>query len=223
MAPSHATQWKRDTLPLPPPTPVHIISNLIHNLTLKNDGQPTFLTTISESSDQEPNASSDTASTRPTSAPETPLRATMERLASSDAWFLVSSSPVHSEEVLLHLNVTQISPTIPHYTDLTRLISSTMLKENLQIALCESQAHEQYWKSRTVDLQSGFVLQELYCKKVHHQLAQKEKGNGKGRSQWLNGDGMPCLLTSNDFYDRVIDHEETAICEEEEKKAHRDA
>ncbi|KAK0219499.1 hypothetical protein EDD85DRAFT_780511, partial [Armillaria nabsnona] len=107
-------------------------------------------------------------------------------------------------------------------TDLTRSIPSTMLKENFQIALCESQAREQYWKSRTVDLQSGFVLQELYCKKVHRQLAQKEKGNGKGRSQQLNGDGMPCLLTSNYFYDRVIDHEETAICEEEEKKACQD-
>ncbi|SJL12788.1 uncharacterized protein ARMOST_16219 [Armillaria ostoyae] len=63
MAPSHVIQWKRDTLPLPPPTPVCIVSNLIHNLTLKNDGQPTFLTTISKSSDQEPDTSSDTTST----------------------------------------------------------------------------------------------------------------------------------------------------------------
>ncbi|KAK0437076.1 hypothetical protein EV421DRAFT_1715421 [Armillaria borealis] len=147
----------------------------------------------------------------------------MEGLASSDVWFLVSSSPVHSEEILLHPNVTQISSTILCYTDLTRLIPSTVLEENLQIVLCESQAHEQYWKSRTVDLQSGFVLQELYCKKVRRQLVQKEKRNGKGRSQQLNRDGMPHLLTSNDFYDRVIDHEETAIREEEEKKAHRDA
>ncbi|KAK0430225.1 hypothetical protein EV421DRAFT_1859982 [Armillaria borealis] len=84
----------------------------------------------------------------------------MERLASSDAWFLI----------LPHPNVTQISPTIPHYTDLTRSIPSTVLKENLQIVLCGSQTCDQYWKSRTVDLQSGFVLQELYCKKVRHQL-----------------------------------------------------
>ncbi|SJL12789.1 uncharacterized protein ARMOST_16220 [Armillaria ostoyae] len=146
----------------------------------------------------------------------------MERLASSDAQFLISSSPVRSEEILPHPDVTQISPTVLHYTDLTRLIPSTVLEENLQIVLCESQAREQYWKSRTVDLQSGFVLQELYCKKVHRQLAQKEKRNGKGRSQQLNRDGMPRLLTSNDFYDRVIDHEETAIHEEEEKKACRD-
>ncbi len=90
----------------------------------------------------------------------------------------------------------------------------------MQIALYESQAHEQYWKSMTIDLQSGFVLQVLYCKKVHCQLVQKEKKKGKGRSQWLDRDGMPHLFTSNNFYNRVIDYEETAIHEKEDKRAH---
>ncbi len=63
---------------------------------LKNDGQPTFLTTISESSDQKLNTFLDTISTQPTSTSKTPLRPTM---ASPEAQFLVSSSLVHPEKI----------------------------------------------------------------------------------------------------------------------------
>ncbi|PBK77859.1 hypothetical protein ARMSODRAFT_839605, partial [Armillaria solidipes] len=56
----------------------------------------------------------------------------------------------------------------------------------------------------------------LYCKKVQHQLAQKEMR----KSHRLRGDGMPQLLTGNEFYKQVVEHEANQDQEQTEKESH---
>ncbi|PBK94188.1 hypothetical protein ARMGADRAFT_927442 [Armillaria gallica] len=70
-----------------------------------------------------------------------------------------------------------------------------------------------------MQLQSAFVLQELYCKKVRHQLAQKETRKRKGKSHQLGGDGMPQLLTGNEFYEPVVEYEANQVQEQMEKES----
>src|ERR1700691_962066 len=61
-------------------------------------------------------------------------------------------------------------------------------------------------------------LNELYCSKLRHQLAHYEKkkeskGKGKGK---LMGDGLPCFLSGDWFYEQVVEFE--AWQREDQKK-----
>ncbi|KAK0430788.1 hypothetical protein EV421DRAFT_1721157 [Armillaria borealis] len=115
--------------------------------------------------------------------------------------------------------MTLISPSKPQNTDLLSALPSSVLKEHLQEVLWESEEKERYWKACCTTLQSAFVLQEIYCKRICHQLAQKEGRNWKGKSHRMpGGDGMPQLLTGNDFYTKVVEYEESVSHEEAEKE-----
>ncbi|KAF9223588.1 hypothetical protein BS17DRAFT_831417 [Gyrodon lividus] len=54
----------------------------------------------------------------------------------------------------------------------------------------------------------------MYCDCLSEQLAAQEDKQKKKKGQ-LNGDGLPRLLTGNEFHKQVVDHEMAA---EEEKK-----
>ncbi|KAG6381558.1 hypothetical protein JVT61DRAFT_151 [Boletus reticuloceps] len=59
------------------------------------------------------------------------------------------------------------------------------------------------------------VLQAMFCERLSGQLAtQEEKQKKKRKKGQLNGDGLPRLLTSDEFYNRVVQHKNA--CEEEE-------
>jgi len=71
-------------------------------------------------------------------------------------------------------------------------------------------------------------LNELYCAKLRSQLAHNEskKRSGKNRGKVL-GDGLPRLLSGDEFYGRVVEFEEAqkrAVAEKttrmEERKKH---
>jgi hypothetical protein len=51
-------------------------------------------------------------------------------------------------------------------------------------------------------IQAANVLNELYCARLRKQLAckEKKKSGGKGR---LTGDGLLCLLSGDEFYEKV--------------------
>jgi len=59
-----------------------------------------------------------------------------------------------------------------------------------------------------MQLQATMVLQWLYCACVQWQLNAKEvKDNQKGKKGGrLLGDGLPHLLTDNEFYERIKAH-----------------
>ncbi|KAK0465752.1 hypothetical protein IW261DRAFT_1346891, partial [Armillaria novae-zelandiae] len=64
---------------------------------------------------------------------------------------------------------------------------------------------------RTIELQAANVLNEAYCAVLWEQLAFKEEKGKKKKtaSGWLMGDGMPVLLTGDDFYERVVQWEKS--------------
>ncbi|KAG1742270.1 uncharacterized protein EDB91DRAFT_1000947, partial [Suillus paluster] len=48
----------------------------------------------------------------------------------------------------------------------------------------------------------------LYCSQLRGQLAnQEEKKQSKKKNGKLMGDGLPRLLSGDDFYKRVVNHE----------------
>jgi hypothetical protein len=58
-----------------------------------------------------------------------------------------------------------------------------------------------------VGMQSTVVLQSMFCDHLSGQLAAQEEKKKKKKKGQLNGDGMPRLLTSDEFYHRVVEHQ----------------
>ncbi|PBK88638.1 hypothetical protein ARMGADRAFT_882527, partial [Armillaria gallica] len=52
------------------------------------------------------------------------------------------------------------------------------------------------------------------------QLAQKKTRKRKEKSHQLGGDGMPQLLTGNEFYEQVVEYEANQVQEQTEKESH---
>jgi len=92
----------------------------------------------------------------------------------------------------------------------------------LLAALHEANAREESLKLCLIELQATNILNEAYCSRPRGQLAHKEdKGKqtkGKGK---LVGDGLPCLLSGDVFYEKVVDAEAGQRQEEREKVARK--
>lgn len=93
-----------------------------------------------------------------------------------------------------------------------------MLEFRLQEALVVKVTQNKALKGQILQVQAALVLQHLYCGRVHRQLNAKEvkavkKGKKGGR---IHGEGLPRLLTSDEFYKLVEDHE---LAEEEAQQA----
>ncbi|TFK16764.1 hypothetical protein FA15DRAFT_555409, partial [Coprinopsis marcescibilis] len=73
-------------------------------------------------------------------------------------------------------------------------------------ALREAQAENESLKQRVVQLQSSNILNETYCNNLRFQLARKEeKAKTKGQKRGkLMGDGLPRMLTGDEFYEQVV-------------------
>ncbi|KAI6097707.1 hypothetical protein EV401DRAFT_1879686, partial [Pisolithus croceorrhizus] len=89
-----------------------------------------------------------------------------------------------------------------------------------QDALQLSLARENQAKAELVGMHSTVVLQSLFCGRLSSQLAaqeekQKEQKKRKGK---LVGNGLPRLLTGDEFYSQVVEFEKSAADEELEHK-----
>ena len=83
-----------------------------------------------------------------------------------------------------------------------------------QKALRESQACDIQSKAAMIGMQLTIVLQGLFCERLSSQLVgQKDKQKKRKKGQ-LNGDGLPRLLTGDNFYNCVAGHERTSAIEE---------
>ncbi|KAI9573867.1 hypothetical protein HD554DRAFT_2202030 [Boletus coccyginus] len=67
-------------------------------------------------------------------------------------------------------------------------------------------------------MQSTAVLNSLYCGHLSEQLAAQEERQKKQKKGQLNGDGLPRLLMGEEFYTRVVQHEETVEQDQIEHK-----
>ncbi|KAG2343757.1 hypothetical protein BDR05DRAFT_849165, partial [Suillus weaverae] len=80
-------------------------------------------------------------------------------------------------------------------------------------ALREAYEHEDYYKGALYGMQSTAVLQEMYCKTLWSQLAAQEDKKLARKQEKLVGDGLLRLLTGDEFYCSVVDHNNAADAE----------
>ncbi|KAG1727286.1 uncharacterized protein EDB91DRAFT_1239549 [Suillus paluster] len=119
-------------------------------------------------------------------------------LASTSAAFLISSSPVQSTHSLPTFILIPIT--------LTR-------KQNHDLLKTEPESAKE--KFSLVGMQSAIVLQSMFCDRLSSQLtAQEEKKKNSKKGGQLVGDGLPKLLTGDEFHHCVVEHQRAA--EEEE-------
>jgi hypothetical protein len=148
---------------------------------------------------------------------DTPIKNAITRLGSTSSDFLVSSSPIQSSSDPPDNPTAKISPEKSADVFLLAAEPSTALERELQAALRKAHDKNRHQKHRMVAMQSALVLNGAYVDAVRGQLAAQEKkkarGNKKGR---LVGDGLPRLLTSRDFVNRVAEFERDARKKAEE-------
>ncbi|KLO14686.1 hypothetical protein SCHPADRAFT_813887, partial [Schizopora paradoxa] len=81
--------------------------------------------------------------------------------------------------------------------------------------------------SALTSIQASCVLQSLYCERLRSQLNAKEKkATEKKGSGKLVGDGLPRLLTADDFVERVrafVDRQLAEAAEKERMRTKKDA
>lgn len=199
MAPSRETAY-RGSLPLPPPTPVRILTDVMQQLS-----------PFKRSCDGGSQGS------------DAPLRAlaqeTRAQLAETSAAFLVTSSPIKSTSRLPAFVLTPTEPVpshqrldLPPHTE----TEQTYLDEirSLREALARAQA--------TTRAQNATIfLQSQYCESVREQLATSEKP--KKPTGRIIADGMPRLLTDEAFIQVVEEHNKEQERQEAEKQKRKQA
>lgn len=188
MAPSKETA-REGSLPLVPETPVCIVAKLI-----REAAKPV---------EEETSAGSQNSMLTTATSIETALT----ELENTTTCFLVTSSPIESSSQLPMLPVAQISPIKARHPDLVNVPPATEREEHLQQALREAEIREANLKGRIQGLQAAVVLQDVYVGRVKNQLAAKEKKKKKkGKGGKLVGDGLPKLLTGDEFFQQVEEH-----------------
>lgn len=95
----------------------------------------------------------------------------------------------------------------------------------LLASLRELDAENKSLKCCVVELQASNILNKTYCNKLRFQLAGKEakesnKGKGMGK---LMGDGLPRMLSGDEFHARIVKFTEWQRAEELQKAKKIDA
>lgn len=141
----------------------------------------------------------------------TPVRRGVKHLKKTSARFLVTKTPIKSRFILPIAPNAIISP-LPkggtRYPDLMNTVPKTRQERLFQRALRASEAREAIVKERNVALQASMVLMQQYCDRIKGQLETFEKKQGKGKGKRLHADGMPRLLTEDNFFEKVCADEE---------------
>ena len=80
------------------------------------------------------------------------------------------------------------------------------MEHHLLQALQEAQLREAALKAQIRDLQATNVLNTLYCNTLRNHLAhqQQKKAASLAKRGKLVGDGLPRLLTGDDFYEQIV-------------------
>ena len=64
-------------------------------------------------------------------------------------------------------------------------------------------AERDQYNDALVGSQAIQVLQGMYIDRITKELAKNEEQQKKKKKSQLNGDGLPKLLTGDEFYDRI--------------------
>ena len=205
MAPSKETSCEGH-LPITPSSPVRIIAGLLEKLSANED--------IEEAPNSDTISDSERSIT--TQSMQSDIELLIQQLQGTSLSGLVLDKPITSATRLQHGTAHPISPV--KNSDPLRVARTIQPKTSNEVLLLaslrESEAANITLKRRVIKLQAANVLNEMYCNMLRGQLAKQEekgrKGKGKGK---LMGDGLPRLLSSDEFYEKVV------VCEEAQKKA----
>ena len=120
--------------------------------------------------------------------------------------YLVLSTPLTSTSRIPPSTSQPIFETPPTYPSFK---PCTSRERDILAALQLSEAREAALRHCLAEAQASNVINELYCTRLHCQLAyhkkKKENANkGKGR---LLGDGQPCFLSGDNFWEKMTDLE----------------
>ncbi|KAF9237892.1 hypothetical protein BU15DRAFT_48263 [Melanogaster broomeanus] len=155
----------------------------------------------------------------------------IKKLAETSLSGLVTPSIISSETVLQHGTTFPISPIKESHLPIANIKVKTANEVMLLAALHEARAANAALKQRLIALQAANILNEMYCSKLRGQLAHfEEKKKKGGKMGKVLGDGLPRLLSGDEFFQRVVEFEEAqekAAVEKmtrgEERKRHSEA
>jgi hypothetical protein len=130
---------------------------------------------------------------------------------------LVSLKLMTSPAKLQHSTAHAVSPA-DHHANTLKITLKTQNETILLPALQEAMAQEATLTNQVLQLQATNICNEAYCSRLHGQLAHQEakKADPKGKGK-LMGSGLPCLLSEDVFYEKVVDLEATHGQVEQEK------
>ena len=214
MAPSKETSCEAH-LPVEPASPVKVIAKLLQDLSINDPDDEDD--TMDTPPDDELLSAETTASMR--EAVSTALR----QLTSTRLAYLVSPSPPSSTSQLQHNTANPISE-LPQW--FPTMVPQTANENLLLDALCETEKHAEGLQRQVLKLQAANILNEMYCSMLRGQLAhhKKKKNTPKGMGK-LVGDGLPRLLSGDEFYEQVVefaDWQKRTEREKVERKQTRD-
>jgi hypothetical protein len=244
MAPSRDTSEKA-AMPLKQPTPIRIVADIFDNIArrqpskaqlLSSSGLPISGSPLHNQLGGIPSTSTYTdlcMEDLPESESEitgVPRETTLDgikipslllhafaRLSQSSASYLVSNSPIEPNAKPPVLDPILISPVKPRHTDLLTRVPETETERLCQMALQDAEIREAVHKGMIRGQQAALVLQALYCTRVRRQLATREKKKIQKKNK-LFGDGLPKLLTGDDFIKLVLENEEVTRQKEADKE-----
>ena len=128
----------------------------------------------------------------------------MNSLASTSASFLVDNTPLTSESHRVpEYTPSLISPTRKRTHELLGESPQNTKEQAYQHALRGSYEdwyhREERYKTALIGMQSFAILHVMYCDRLTAQLAAQEERQKKKKKGQLNGDGLPKLLTGDEF------------------------
>ena len=200
MAPSKETSCEGH-LPVKPTSPVKAIAKLLQDLTIRNpdnenDGEGALVELPN-------NPGNELLPADTTALMRVAVSMAMQWLTTTRLAYLVSPLPLSSASQLQH-DTANLIPGLPQL--FPTLVPHTANDNLLLDALRKREQHAEGLQHRVLELQAANVLDEMYCSMLRGQLAhyEKRKNAPKGMGK-LVGDGLPRLLSGDEFYERVVE------------------
>lgn len=148
----------------------------------------------------------------------------LQSLSQSNLTYLLSSKrPVLSTDPMHH---TPSQPIVSsdNFVDALSIILEMQNEILLMASLQEAQKTTKNLQHQVIDLQASNILNKLYCNKLRFQLAYKEEKKGKDSERGkLISDGLPKMLTSNEFHERIVEFTRWQKEKEVEKEVRKKA
>ncbi|KAF5344652.1 hypothetical protein D9758_016411 [Tetrapyrgos nigripes] len=209
------------SLPVPEPSPVHTVSTLMQAMQKRQAENSPPSTPSARRNTRRPRLKDpETPTRRRQIDPDEdifmmPIQDGINNLQKTSTSFLVSDTPIDAATAVLpHMPTFQFSPMKPDLNAaLLKTPPSTEREEILLLELRKIMRKYNSLKETAISLQSSLVLNSVYCDTLHERLAAQEEMKKHISKARLMGDGMPKLLTSEEFVNRV----EEFMRESEEK------